>query len=81
MTARTARVLMAMVIPGQIVFIVVIYLLDAGHTSITPIFSVGYLTAAVIQVRYICRDITAAVIQMRYTRIYLTAAVIQAAVM
>uniref|UniRef100_A0A6B0V8U3 Putative divalent cation transporter n=1 Tax=Ixodes ricinus TaxID=34613 RepID=A0A6B0V8U3_IXORI len=48
--ARTAMVLLLMVIPGHLVFTYGIRLLQAGHTSVTPIFLVVYLTAAVIQV-------------------------------
>ncbi|XP_059488939.1 solute carrier family 41 member 1-like isoform X2 [Neocloeon triangulifer] len=48
--ARTARVLMAMVIPGHLIFSYTISYLQAGHTSLTPIFVVIYLIAAVIQV-------------------------------
>lgn len=48
--ARTAKVLLLMVIPGHLVFTYGIRLLQAGHTSVTAIFLVVYLTAAVIQV-------------------------------
>lgn len=48
--ARTARVLLLMVVPGHLVFTYGIRLLKAGHTSVTPIFLVVYLTAAVLQV-------------------------------
>ncbi|XP_013772567.1 solute carrier family 41 member 1-like [Limulus polyphemus] len=48
--ARTARVLMLMVIPGHLIFTYGIHFVQAGHTSITLIFLVTYLTAAVIQV-------------------------------
>lgn len=48
--ARTATVLLLMVVPGHLVFTYGIRLLQAGHTSVTPIFLVVYLTAAVIQV-------------------------------
>lgn len=48
--ARTARVLLLMVVPGHLVFTYGIRLLKAGHTSITPIFLSVYLSAAVIQV-------------------------------
>lgn len=48
--SRTARVLMFMVVPGHLVFMYTIYYMRAGHTSITPIFALVYLTAALIQV-------------------------------
>ena len=50
MSARTARVLMLMVIPGHLIFMYTIHYMEAGHTSITFIFSIAYLTAACIQV-------------------------------
>ncbi|XP_077539709.1 solute carrier family 41 member 1-like isoform X3 [Haemaphysalis longicornis] len=48
--ARTARVLLLMVVPGQLVFTYGIRLLKAGHTSITPVFLAVYLAAALLQV-------------------------------
>lgn len=48
--ARTARVLLMMVIPGHLIFSYTISYLQAGHTSFTPIFIVVYLTAALLQV-------------------------------
>ncbi|XP_053974247.1 solute carrier family 41 member 1-like [Hylaeus volcanicus] len=48
--ARTARVLLAMVIPGHLIFGYTISYLQAGHTSFTPIFIIVYLTAALLQV-------------------------------
>ncbi|CAN7937630.1 unnamed protein product [Ixodes hexagonus] len=48
--ARTAIVLLLMVVPGHLVFTYGIRLLQAGHTSVTPMFLAVYLTAAVIQV-------------------------------
>ena len=51
-SARTARVLVLMVLPGQLIFIIVIYAFEPRSESveITPIFAVVYITAAVIQV-------------------------------
>ncbi|XP_021001191.1 solute carrier family 41 member 1 isoform X2 [Parasteatoda tepidariorum] len=46
----TARVLMLMVIPGHLVFTYGIRFMNAGHTSLTPMFLAFYLLAAVIQV-------------------------------
>ncbi|XP_012280722.1 solute carrier family 41 member 1 [Orussus abietinus] len=48
--ARTARVLLMMVIPGHLIFNYTISYLQAGHTSFTPIFLAIYLTVAVMQV-------------------------------
>ncbi|XP_046835002.1 solute carrier family 41 member 1-like [Vespa crabro] len=48
--ARTARVLLMMVIPGHLIFSYTISYLQAGHTSFTPIFIVAYLTVALLQV-------------------------------
>ncbi|KAG1674999.1 Solute carrier family 41 member 2 [Nymphon striatum] len=48
--SKTARVLLSLVIPGHLVFTYAIFYLQAGHTSITPIFAVVYLSATMIQV-------------------------------
>ncbi|KAF5303890.1 hypothetical protein FQR65_LT08084 [Abscondita terminalis] len=48
--ASTARMLMIMVIPGHLIFSYTISYLQAGHTSLTPIFMVVYLSAAMLQV-------------------------------
>nr|XP_033341791.1 solute carrier family 41 member 1-like isoform X1 [Megalopta genalis]XP_033341792.1 solute carrier family 41 member 1-like isoform X1 [Megalopta genalis] len=48
--ARTARVLLAMVIPGHLIFAYTISYLQAGHTSFTATFIVVYLIAALLQV-------------------------------
>ena len=48
--ARTARVLLLMVIPGHLAFSYTISYLKAGHTSFTPIFLTVYLIAALLQV-------------------------------
>ncbi len=50
MASRTTRVLLLMVIPGHLIFMYTIHYMQAGHTSITLIFAVAYLTAAFIQV-------------------------------
>lgn len=49
--ARTARVLLMMVIPGHLIFSYTISYLQAGHTSFTPIFIMIYLIAAMLQVQ------------------------------
>ncbi|XP_043477371.1 solute carrier family 41 member 1-like isoform X2 [Leptopilina heterotoma] len=48
--ARTARVLLMMVIPGHLIFSYTISYLQAGHTSFTPIFLTIYLICAFLQV-------------------------------
>ncbi|KAI4478601.1 hypothetical protein M0802_014504 [Mischocyttarus mexicanus] len=48
--ARTARVLLMMVIPGHLIFSYTISYLQAGHTSFTSIFIIVYLTVALLQV-------------------------------
>lgn len=48
--ARAARVLIALVIPGHLIFMYTISFMKAGHTSITPIFILMYLIAALSQV-------------------------------
>ncbi|XP_034933862.1 solute carrier family 41 member 1-like [Chelonus insularis] len=48
--ARTARVLLMMVIPGHLIFSYTISYLRAGHTSFTAIFIIIYLCAALLQV-------------------------------
>lgn len=50
--ARTTRVLMFMVVPGHIIFIYTISCMKAGHTSLTPLFVMVYIIAAVLQVLY-----------------------------
>lgn len=48
--ARTARLLMLMVLPGHLIFVYTIRLLTSGHSVITPLFLACYLTAALLQV-------------------------------
>nr|CAD7591127.1 unnamed protein product [Timema genevievae] len=48
--ARTARVLMLMVIPGHLIFIYTINYMKAGHISLTPLFVFVYLCASTLQV-------------------------------
>ncbi|XP_049875701.1 solute carrier family 41 member 1-like [Pectinophora gossypiella] len=46
----TTKLLLLMVIPGQLIFIYTIGYLKAGHTSVTPIFILIYMSAALLQV-------------------------------
>lgn len=48
--ARTAKVLLLMVVPGHLIFVFGIRLVQAGHTSVTPMFLIVYCTAALFQV-------------------------------
>ena len=50
LNSRTARVLLALVVPGHLIFMLTIHLIQVGHTSITLLFASSYLTAAVLQV-------------------------------
>uniref|UniRef100_A0A667XFM7 Solute carrier family 41 member n=1 Tax=Myripristis murdjan TaxID=586833 RepID=A0A667XFM7_9TELE len=47
---RSARVLLLLVIPGQLIFIHAIHLLKGSHTLPSPVFIVAFLSAALIQV-------------------------------
>ncbi|KAG7324035.1 hypothetical protein KOW79_012051 [Hemibagrus wyckioides] len=47
---RTARVLLFLAIPGHVVFLLIIYLMQGASTSPTPTFITLYLTAALTQV-------------------------------
>ncbi|XP_038222456.1 solute carrier family 41 member 1-like [Zerene cesonia] len=48
--SSTTKLLMLMVIPGQLIFVYTIGYLKAGHTSVTPIFMLIYMCAALLQV-------------------------------
>ncbi|OXA52611.1 solute carrier family 41 member 1 [Folsomia candida] len=48
--AMTARALILMVVPGHLIFAYTISYIQAGHTSITPVFVIFYLLAALVQV-------------------------------
>ncbi|CAI7993975.1 Solute carrier family 41 member 1 [Geodia barretti] len=47
--ATTAKLLVLLVIPGSAIFLVVIHILNAGHTTLSPMFFFGYLLCAVFQ--------------------------------
>ncbi|XP_025139390.1 solute carrier family 41 member 2 isoform X2 [Bubalus bubalis] len=47
---KSAQVLLLLVIPGHLIFLYTIHLMKSGHTSLTVIFVVVYLFAAVLQV-------------------------------
>ncbi|XP_010968758.1 solute carrier family 41 member 2 isoform X1 [Camelus dromedarius] len=47
---KSAQVLLLLVIPGHLIFLYTIHLMKSGHTSLTVIFVVVYLIAAVLQV-------------------------------
>ncbi|KAF7463834.1 Hypothetical predicted protein [Marmota monax] len=46
---KSAQVLLLLVIPGHLIFLYTIHLMKSGHTSLTVIFVVVYLLAAVLQ--------------------------------
>lgn len=48
--SSTTKLLLVMVIPSQLIFIHTIEYLEAGHTSLTPIFILIYMSAALLQV-------------------------------
>lgn len=50
--ARSARVLLLMALPGHLIFAYLIRLLNAGNTTLTVVFLIVYLTAALIQVSF-----------------------------
>ncbi|XP_059052637.1 solute carrier family 41 member 1-like [Achroia grisella] len=47
---KTTKLLLLMVIPGQLIFLYTIGYLRAGHTSLTPVFILIYMSAALLQV-------------------------------
>ncbi|XP_036025803.1 solute carrier family 41 member 2 [Onychomys torridus] len=47
---KSAQVLLLLVVPGHLIFLYTIHLMKSGHTSLTVIFVVVYLLAAVLQV-------------------------------
>ncbi|KAG8430647.1 hypothetical protein GDO86_020212 [Hymenochirus boettgeri] len=48
--SKSARVLFLLVVPGHLVFLYTIHLLQGGHTSLTYLFITFYLVAALLQV-------------------------------
>uniref|UniRef100_A0A6Q2Y3U8 Solute carrier family 41 member n=1 Tax=Esox lucius TaxID=8010 RepID=A0A6Q2Y3U8_ESOLU len=48
--SKSARVLFLLVVPGHLVFLYAISLLQGGHTAITVTFTVCYLSATLLQV-------------------------------
>lgn len=48
--SKTALILVGMSLPGSAVFLILIYLLGAGHTSLSPLFFCGYLICSTLQV-------------------------------
>ncbi|XP_067284551.1 solute carrier family 41 member 2 [Pseudorasbora parva] len=47
---RSAQVLLLLVVPGQLIFLYTIDLMERGHTSLTTVFIAVYLAAALLQV-------------------------------
>lgn len=48
--SSTTKLLLLMVVPGQLIFIITISYLKAGHTSLTPTFIFIYMSVALLQV-------------------------------
>ncbi|XP_074498636.1 solute carrier family 41 member 3-like isoform X2 [Sebastes fasciatus] len=48
--SKSARVLVLLVVPGHLLFLYTIHLLQGGHAAMTPIFIICYLSAALLQV-------------------------------
>ncbi|KAM4721205.1 solute carrier family 41 member 1-like [Rhinophrynus dorsalis] len=48
--SKSARVLFLLVVPGHLIFLYTINLLQGGHTSLTVLFVTFYLSAALLQV-------------------------------
>ncbi|XP_053576818.1 solute carrier family 41 member 1 [Bombina bombina] len=48
--SKSARVLFLLVVPGHLVFLYTIHLLQGGHTALTVLFVTFYLLAALLQV-------------------------------
>ncbi|XP_071374669.1 solute carrier family 41 member 1-like isoform X1 [Centroberyx affinis] len=48
--SKSARVLVILVVPGHLLFLYTIHLLQGGHTAMTPAFIACYLSAALLQV-------------------------------
>lgn len=48
--SKSARVLAALVVPGHLLFLYTIHLLQGGHAAMTPTFIAFYLCAALLQV-------------------------------
>uniref|UniRef100_A0A8C6G807 Solute carrier family 41 member n=1 Tax=Mus spicilegus TaxID=10103 RepID=A0A8C6G807_MUSSI len=49
---KSAQVLLLFVIPGHLIFLYTIHLMKSGHTSLTVVFVVVYLFAAVLQSKW-----------------------------
>lgn len=49
---RSAQVLLLLVIPGQLVFLHAIHLIKGGHTLPSPLLTVSFLSASLIQVSH-----------------------------
>ncbi|XP_035521387.1 solute carrier family 41 member 2 [Morone saxatilis] len=47
---RSAQILLLLVIPGQLVFVHTIHLMKGGHTLPSPLFTIAFLSASLIQV-------------------------------
>uniref|UniRef100_A0A3P9IEM3 Solute carrier family 41 member n=1 Tax=Oryzias latipes TaxID=8090 RepID=A0A3P9IEM3_ORYLA len=48
--SRSARILASLVVPGHLLFLYTVHLLQGGHVAMTPTFILCYLSAALLQV-------------------------------
>ncbi|XP_056129476.1 solute carrier family 41 member 3-like [Lampris incognitus] len=48
--SRSARVLLSLVVPGHLIFLYTVHLLQGGHMTMTPAFIICYLCVALLQV-------------------------------
>ncbi|XP_042112930.1 solute carrier family 41 member 1 isoform X4 [Ovis aries] len=51
--SRSARVLFLLVVPGHLVFLYTISCMQGGHTTLTLIFIIFYMTAALLQISFV----------------------------
>ncbi len=66
--SHTAILLLIMVIPGSIVFLTLIHVLEAGHTTFSIMFVVGYVACSMLQVKNVCMNVCMCVCM--YVRMY-----------
>lgn len=55
---RSAQILLLLVIPGQLIFLYAIHLMKGGHTFPSPLLTVSFLSASLIQVSQACSNIS-----------------------
>lgn len=55
---RSAQILLLLVVPGQLIFLYAIHVMKGGHTFPSPLLTVSYLSASLIQVSQACSEIS-----------------------